>query len=273
MSRGSDDSGRTTAGPASWPVDNAERICRALATEGGHLFIGPGGYSLRYERGSRLSGYDVETMKAACATAGLPVIDSRMVDAGAAVGIALRGPMIAVGELADPPPWHSFTFAPLRHVAGLYGAAGAEVLNLPGVTSARADAAPAASPGSSQPTAARAAVIPLITVTQRQQLLANGATFDTDEGYDPYPVVKLFTPDGRATWLLTHIEPECPDIAFGLCDLGMDCPEMGSVSLSEIAALRGRLGLPVERDLHFVATKPLSAYARDARRAGTIVTG
>jgi hypothetical protein len=30
------------------------------------------------------------------------------------------------------------------------------------------------------------------------------------------------------------------------------------------------LGLPVERDLHFVATKMLSAYADDARRLGAI---
>ena len=113
----------------------------------------------------------------------------------------------------------------------------------------------------------------LITGAQRAQLLANGATFDTDEAYDPFPVVKLFTPDAGATWLLTHIEPDFSDIAFGLCDLGVGCPEIGSVSLSEIAALRGRLGLPVERDRHFVARKPLSAYAEDARRAGAIITG
>ena len=47
---------------------------------------------------------------------------------------------------------------------------------------------------------------------------------------------------------------------------------MGSVRLSEIEAIRGGLGLPVERDLHFTAKKPLSAYARDAHQAGQIVT-
>jgi hypothetical protein len=45
----------------------------------------------------------------------------------------------------------------------------------------------------------------------------------------------------------------------------MECPELGSVSLSEIAALRGMLGLPVERDLHFKAEKSLTAYADEAR--------
>lgn len=35
----------------------------------------------------------------------------------------------------------------------------------------------------------------------------------------------------------------------------------------ELAAVRGRLGLPIERDLHFRAEKRLSAYARDSRWA------
>ncbi|MDA8250381.1 MAG: DUF2958 domain-containing protein [Rhodospirillales bacterium] len=113
----------------------------------------------------------------------------------------------------------------------------------------------------------------LITDAQRAQLLANGATFNTDEAYDPFPVVKLFMPDAAATWLLTHIEPESPDIAVGLCDLCVGYPEIGSVSLSEIAALRGRLGLPVERDRHFDAKQRLSGYAADAIHAGAIITG
>ncbi len=33
----------------SWPKDDAERISRALATEGGHLGIGRGGYTLYYD--------------------------------------------------------------------------------------------------------------------------------------------------------------------------------------------------------------------------------
>lgn len=64
---------------------------------------------------------------------------------------------------------------------------------------------------------------------------------------------------------MTEIDPEDPDIAFGLCDLGMGYPELGSVSISELRALRGKLDLPVERDLWFEAKKPLSAYADEAR--------
>ena len=112
----------------------------------------------------------------------------------------------------------------------------------------------------------------LITETQRAQLLANGRqSLDNDE-FDPPPVVKLFTPDAGATWLLTEIDPADHDHAFGLCDLGHGFPELGYVSLAELQSVRGRLGLPVERDLHFIATKAISAYAREARLAGRIVT-
>jgi hypothetical protein len=115
----------------NWPEDDAERIRRALATEGGHLGISRGGFALYYGRGSTLSGYDVEPMKAACVAAGLPSIDSRMIDFDTALDLAVRGPMIAVGEPPSPQPWHSLAYAPLTYVAGLYRAAGAEVINLP----------------------------------------------------------------------------------------------------------------------------------------------
>lgn len=111
----------------------------------------------------------------------------------------------------------------------------------------------------------------LITNEQRVQLLANGRETLRNPDFDPAPVVKLFTPDAGATWLLSEIDPDDHDHAFGLCDLGLGAPELGWVSLQELATVRGRIGLPVERDLHFCAEKRLSAYARDARLAGRIV--
>lgn len=101
----------------------------------------------------------------------------------------------------------------------------------------------------------------LITAAQKAGLLVNGARSARGQVIDPPPVVKLFTPDAGATWLLTELDPADPDRAFGLCDLGLGCPELGWVSLAELASIRGRLGLPVERDLHFVADRPLSGYA------------
>lgn len=83
-------------------------------------------------------------------------------------------------------------------------------------------------------------------------------------------MVKLFTPDAGATWLLTEIDPDEYDRAFSLCDLGLGTPELGYVSLRELAALRGPMGLHVERDLYFTPAKSLSAYAEEARVHGSI---
>ncbi len=110
----------------------------------------------------------------------------------------------------------------------------------------------------------------LFTQISRQKLLANGARSAAGEHIDPVPVVKLFTPDANATWLLTEIDPDNPDIAFGLCDLGLGCPELGSVSLKEIERFRGPLGLPVERDRHYGETRRLSEVAKMARRTGSV---
>ena len=105
----------------------------------------------------------------------------------------------------------------------------------------------------------------LLTQQQIWALITNGrARIKQDGGFDPHPVVKLFTPDGAATWLLTEVDSDDPDLAFGLCDLGMGYPELGYVSLTELAEARGRMGLPVERDLSFRADKPLSAYLEAA---------
>lgn len=111
-----------------------------------------------------------------------------------------------------------------------------------------------------------------ITDAAFAQLLANGHRTAGGDNIDPLPVIKLFTPDAGATWLLTEIDPDDEDLAFGLCDLGLGCPELGSVRLSELAAVRGRLGLPIERDEYFNADKPLSAYAAEARIEGRIMT-
>lgn len=115
----------------------------------------------------------------------------------------------------------------------------------------------------------------LLTQPQYAKLLRNGERQDpvrgTPDEIDFKPVVKLFTPDAGCTWLLTELDPGEPDIAFGLCDLGLGTPEIGSVRLSELAAIRGRIGLPVERDLYFEADKTLMAYARAAWKAGRII--
>lgn len=115
-----------------------------------------------------------------------------------------------------------------------------------------------------------------MTKSDLEKLRANGLLQDpvkgTENEIDFHPVVKLFTPWASATWLLTETYPDDPDIAFGLCDLGHGFPELGCVALSEITALRGPGGLRVEKDRHFTAKQPLSAYAENARSHRQIIT-
>ena len=85
---------------------------------------------------------------------------------------------------------------------------------------------------------------------------------------DRVPVMKLFNPCGAATWLISEIDED--EIMFGLCDLGMGCPELGYVSLAELRETRVGFGLSIERDRHFTATKTLTEYADDARLKGRI---
>lgn len=111
----------------------------------------------------------------------------------------------------------------------------------------------------------------LLTDEIRSKLLENGARMDSDPDFDPDPVVKFFTPDANATWLISAMYPDESGILFGLCDLGVGFPELGDVSLQELEELRGKMGLPVERDLHFRSKRSMAEYARLASAEGRIV--
>lgn len=111
---------------------------------------------------------------------------------------------------------------------------------------------------------------PLTTADLRAQLLANGAARAAGNDTDPLPVVRLFTPDARATWLLAALDPADGDTAWGLIDLGIGMPELGTVKLSDLAGIVGPHQKPVLRDLYFRASRPLSEYVRLAQLDGSI---
>jgi len=104
----------------------------------------------------------------------------------------------------------------------------------------------------------------LLTKKIYEQLRKNDKLFidNGDDLSNTKPVVKLFTSDAAATWLLVSIDEN--GIAFGLCDLGIGFPELGYVSLREIAEVRGKFGLGVERDLYFEPNKTLEEYTKIA---------
>ena len=88
----------------------------------------------------------------------------------------------------------------------------------------------------------------------RERLLENGRIrqqLKRDGRYEPdfVPVVKLFTAGGYRIWLLTELDPDAPDIGFGLSVSGKGFPELESVSISKIEAACALLGFALERDV------------------------
>ena len=84
------------------------------------------------------------------------------------------------------------------------------------------------------------------------------------------PIVhaKLFTPDAGWTWFITEGSEEDGDwLLFGYV-IGLE-EEWGYFLLSEIASVRGPLGLPVERDLWF-QSGPIDEVLRRERPPAAI---
>lgn len=111
----------------------------------------------------------------------------------------------------------------------------------------------------------------LITEDERRLLLEHGQARAAGRAIDPLPVVRLFTPDAHATWLLVSLDPADGDTAFGLIDLGISMPELGTVKLSDLAAIVGPNKLSVSRDRYFQAVRTLSEYLRLAQENGSFI--
>lgn len=105
----------------------------------------------------------------------------------------------------------------------------------------------------------------LLTKENRKALPALYSTDSTPEG-EKMAVVKLFDPCGRFT--LYVVEFDQADTLFGytISPLGPDCDEYGYASLSELASVKNRLGLGIERDRHFTP-KPMTAVLAERGKA------
>jgi hypothetical protein len=75
--------------------------------------------------------------------------------------------------------------------------------------------------------------------------------YETEKVDDPIALVKLFTPDSSWTWFVTEFDP-AERLCFGLV-IGHE-REFGYFSLRELEEVRGPMGLPIERDLHWQPT-------------------
>jgi hypothetical protein len=92
-------------------------------------------------------------------------------------------------------------------------------------------------------------IMMLLTAANRKALPALYSNEGTPAG-DAVAVVKFFNPTGNWTWYATEFDGD--DTFFGLVD-GHE-KELGYFSLSELASVKGRFGLGIERDRHFTPT-------------------
>src|SRR5947208_514544 len=100
---------------------------------------------------------------------------------------------------------------------------------------------------------------PLLDPESRARL---PALYSNEElGLDALAQVKFFTPDGSWTWYASegsavdedgyyNTDKEKVDYIFFGMVVGLET-ELGYFSLSELEGVRGPMGLPIERDLHF----------------------
>lgn len=83
------------------------------------------------------------------------------------------------------------------------------------------------------------------------------------------PLVEVSFPAAGHKWLLTEYNPEHA-VGFGLCDLGMGCPELGYVDITEIHEVVAQFGLqPQCRVMN--ALHAIDEYAEAARAEQSIM--
>ena len=80
------------------------------------------------------------------------------------------------------------------------------------------------------------------------------AQYPQGDDFSQMVVGKFFDPCSQWTWYLMNQDPENPDYLWGIVN-GFEV-EVGSFSLSELAAFKNKFGLGIERDMYF---KPCSA--------------
>jgi hypothetical protein len=83
--------------------------------------------------------------------------------------------------------------------------------------------------------------------------------YETQNTLDPICHVKVFTPDANWTWYIIEFSKEDNNSCFGYV-VGLES-ELGYFTLGELESIKGPLGLPIERDLHF-KPKPFSQLKR-----------
>jgi len=107
----------------------------------------------------------------------------------------------------------------------------------------------------------------LLTAEQRKQLLVNGAARNDDPERDFVPLVLITVPGTHIRWLIAAIDPEEPDVAWGVGDLGLGAVEVGTVYLTQLFKPPAA-HLKVVNTPNFVGQYTTSEYARRGKLMG-----
>lgn len=86
-----------------------------------------------------------------------------------------------------------------------------------------------------------------------KELIAKFPKLNSTENKKPEDIeviAKFFDPCGSWTWYATEMQKEGNDFIFFGFVRGFE-NELGSFSLNELQSVKNRLGLGIERDLHF----------------------
>ncbi|CAM5392723.1 DUF2958 domain-containing protein [Alcaligenes faecalis] len=110
-----------------------------------------------------------------------------------------------------------------------------------------------------------------LTDLQLALLRDNGLRCRHEPGFDPVPVAKAYTPDGRVVWLLAYTHADDPGRVHTLCDAGTGFPALIDIRLDDLGEICGPRGMRVALDPTFQPMGTLSAYAAAAFAAGAYV--
>jgi hypothetical protein len=122
----------------------------------------------------------------------------------------------------------------------------------------------------------------LLTNEQRSQLIENGKrnAFSPDQQINNVPpVCWIYDEMSRATWLLTEIDRNDPDRAWGLVDAGYGKPDFEPTSLRELEECHQPVSFSDGKTLHigtqcvkgWKAKGTIAQYIAAAAEAGHIV--
>lgn len=110
-----------------------------------------------------------------------------------------------------------------------------------------------------------------LTDEQMAKLEANGKKPDEDH-VPPVYLMALHEGVPIMQFMLTHVDPDNPDQAYGLIDWGHGKPRMSMVFLKQIESIDEDEQMHVEQDPYFKPTRPISVYHIASQIKGYITT-